>query len=98
MHDESEQLDLNFGAPVSDGYANWLWERESAIRRIAEEWGIPLNRSVRLRLFGISAEFQGLLRLAEMPLKISRQHPLKLKMDRHVFDISEIEACTVISS
>lgn len=98
MHDEPEQLDLNFGAPVSDGYANWLWEREAAVQRIAELWGIPLGQSVRLTLYGIDGEFQGVLRLAEMPSKLDRSVPLKLKMGRHVFDISEVETCTVIAS
>lgn len=98
MHEESEQLDLNFGAPVSDGYANWLWEREEAVQRISEVWGIPLGQNVRFCLSGIDGEFQGVLRLAEMPRKLDRRLPLKLKMGRHVFDSSEVENCTVIAS
>ncbi len=98
MHEESEQLDLNFGAPVSDGYANWLWERDAAVQRIAAVWGIPLGQNVRLCLYGIDGEFQGVLRLAEMPQKLDRHLPLKLKMGRHVFDISEVESFTVIIS
>lgn len=98
MHEETEQLNLNFGAPVIDGYACWQWEQQAALRRIAETWGLPLNQNVRLRLAGISGEFDGVLKLAEMPERIDRRTPLKLRMHQHVFDSTEIEACTVISN
>ena len=96
MQNEWEQLNLDFGAPVADGYACWQWEQQAAIRRIAETWGLPLNRKVRLRLAEIDGDFEGVLQLAEMPQKIDRRSPLKLRMQHHVFDITEIEVCTVI--
>lgn len=92
--DENGQLDLNFGAPVGDGYANWQWERQEAVRKISELWGIPLNQPVRIRLCGIDREFTGKLSLAEMPVKLDRRQPLKLRMGHHVFDSAEIEACS----
>jgi len=94
MATTSNQLDLNFGAPVGDGYANWQWERQEAVRQISALWGIPLNQPVRFRLRGIDREFAGCLALAEMPARLDRKQPLKLKMGRHVFDSSEIEACS----
>lgn len=94
MSGMSNQLDLNFGAPVGDGYSNWQWEREEALRQISAVWGIPLKQPVRFRLRGIDREFTGCLALAEMPAKLDRKHPLKLKMGRHVFDSTEIEACS----
>jgi len=94
MAGTSNQLDLNFGAPVDDGYANWQWERAEAVRQISALWGIPLNQPVRIRLCGIDREFTGCLALAEMPAKLDRKLPLKLKMGRHVFESSEIEACS----
>ncbi len=94
MAGSSGQLDLNFGAPVGDGYASWQWERQEAERQISAVWGIPLNQPVRIRLCGIEREFTGCLALAEMPSKLDRRQPLKLKMGRHVFESSEIEACS----
>ena len=93
MNDDG-QLDLNFGAPVGDGYANWQWERQEAVRQISALWGIPLNQPVRIRLCGIDREFAGRLELAEMPAKLNRKQPLKLKMEHHVFDSTEIETCS----
>ena len=91
---ENEQLDLNFGAPVGEGYASWQWERQEAIRKISALWGIPLNQPVRIRLCGIDREFTGKLALAEMPSTLDRSRPLKLKMGRHGFNSTEIEACS----
>lgn len=94
MSESKKQLDLNFGAPVGDGYASWQWDRQEAVRQISAVWGIPLNQPVRLRLCGIDREFTGCLSLAELPAKLDRRQPLKLKMGRHVFDSTEIETCS----
>ncbi len=94
LSESSKQLDLNFGAPVGDGYASWQWKQQEAVLRISAVWGIPLNLPVRLRLCGIDREFTGCLALAEMPARLDRRQPLKLKLGRHVFDSTEIEACS----
>jgi len=98
MSDPPEQLDLNFHAPVGDGYANWQWDREQAVREVAAVWGLPLGQTVRVRLHGIDGESVGVLRLAELPRRLDRRRPLRLKMGRHVFESGELEACSVVQA
>jgi hypothetical protein len=96
MQSESTQLDLDFHAPVGDGYASWQWDREQTIKKIAEVWGLPLNRRVRVRLVNIDSEFEGRLGLAELPVSMDRRRPLLLKLAPITFSSTEIECCTVL--
>ena len=96
MTEEVQQLELDFHGPVGEGYANWQWDREQAVKRIAETWGLPLNRRVRLKLAGIDSEFEGKLSLVERPVSIDRRRPLTLCLPPLVFPNLEIERCTVI--
>lgn len=94
--DNNEQLFLDFAAPVADGYAIWQWQHTEAVKRIAETWGLPINRRVRLKLANIDSEFEGELRLAEIPLTLNRKRPLALKLAPLTFSSLEIERCTMI--
>ncbi len=98
MPDTFEQLVIDSQAPVEDGYAHWLWDREKAVRRVSEVWGLPIRRKVRVRLSGIDREFTDMMRLAAMPKKQDRRERLSLRMGRHVFQSSEIEACCLDAS
>jgi len=90
------QLELDFHAPAGDGYAVWEWDQEQAVKRIAAEWELPLNRRVRLKLANIDSEFEGELKLAEHPLTMDRRRPLLLKLTPLEFSSVEIERCAVI--
>jgi len=39
MIDDECQLDLDFHAPVGQGYEAWQWDREQAIKKISAAWG-----------------------------------------------------------
>ena len=95
MTHDSEQLDLNFGATVGNGYESWQWEQKEALRRVSLEWGLPLGKLVRVRFAGIDGDSVGILRLQTMPRVLDRNQPLKLRMGRHVFDSTEIESCSL---
>jgi len=96
MQNDMQQLDLDFQNPMGNGYKNWQWDREEAVKRIAETWGLPLNRRVRLKVVNIDSEFEGKLCLAEMPITIDRRRPLTLRLAPLEFSSCEIEHCTVI--
>ena len=93
----SEQLGFDFAAPATDGYAVWQWQHAEAVERIAATWDLPINRRVRLKLTNIDSEFEGDLRLAEMPSTLNRKRPLALKLTPLIFSSLEIESCTVIA-
>jgi len=93
---DAEQLDLNFHGPVGNGYASWQWDQQQAVKRVIEEWGIPINRRVRVKLTNIDSEFEGKLCLAEFPLTIDHRRPLLLRLTPLQFVSTEIESCTVL--
>jgi hypothetical protein len=94
MTDGNGQLDLDFHAPVGKGYEAWQWDREQAVKKIAELWMLPLNQRVRIKLVNIDSEFEGELTLAEMPVRLDGRGPLLLRLTPLCFSISEIERCT----
>lgn len=96
MNADATQLELDFHSAVGDGYANWQWDQQQAIKRISEVWGLPINRRVRVKLVNIDSEFEGLLQLAEYPLSIDRRRPLLLRLTPLTFFSAEIERCSVI--
>ena len=96
MSSDADQLDLDFHAPVADGYAHWLWDQQQAVQRISEVWGLPINRRVRLKLINIDQDFEGPLRLAQLPPDLNRNHPLSLCLAPMTFSNKEIERCTVL--
>ena len=51
------QLDFDFHAPATDGYAVWQWDRAAAERSIAAEWRLPIGRTVRVKLWNLDQEF-----------------------------------------
>ena len=96
MPPDSTQLELDFHAPVGRGYANCQWDQQQAIKQIAETWGLPVSKRVRLKLANIDSEFEGKLRLAEVPVTIDRRRPFALRVAPLEFSSLEIESCIVI--
>ena len=90
------QLDLDFHVPATDGYAVWQWDQEQAVRRIAEEWQLPIGRGVRVRLCNLDQEFVGRLRLDKRPARLDRKEPLALRVGDMPFLSVEIETCAVV--
>jgi hypothetical protein len=93
---DSNQLELDFHAPVGRGYANWQWDQQQALKRIAQTWGLPINKRVRVKLANIDSEFEGKLCLAEVPVAIDRRRPLTLRVAPLEFSSLEIQSCAVI--
>jgi len=93
---EIEQLEMNFGSPVGNGYETWKWDQEQAVKKIAGVWDLPLNRKVHLKLVNIDSEFEGVLTLAERPLSLDRRQPLILRLRPLKFSSDEIESCVVM--
>lgn len=96
MPTESQQLELDFHGPVENGFASWLWDQQQAVKRVIEEWGLPINRRVRVKLVNVDSEFEGILCLAELPLTIDRRRPLALRLAPLTFSSTEIESCAVL--
>jgi hypothetical protein len=86
-----DQLEFDFDAPNADvsGYENWRNENKARLKRIAAEWCVPLDSTVRLRLKNMEGEYTGYLILLEHPPKISRKRcgalRLRLNLDNKDF-------------
>jgi hypothetical protein len=93
---DPEQLPLDFNAPATAGYEMWQWGLAEAERRIAEEWELPLNAQVRVKLWNLDQEFAGRLKLARRPARLHRKEPLELRIASMPFLSTEIETCAVV--
>lgn len=93
-----EQLDLDFQAPATDGYDSWQWGLAEAERRVAAEYGLPLNAEVCVKLWNLDQEFRGRLKLVGRPRSLTRKEPVELRVGNMPFLSSEIERCTVLES
>ena len=90
------QLDLDFHAPAADGYAVWQWDQAQAVKRIGAEWNLPLNATVRVKLWNLDQEFEGRLQLVKRPATLNRKEPLMLHVGTMPFLSTEIESCAVV--
>lgn len=87
-----EQLELDFSSGTDDGYEKWRKERKNKIKAISNEWSVPLNKIVRLRIRNVPKEMKGSLTLLEYPKKIKRKSgPLKLRLNMNAVDF-ELDA------
>ncbi len=59
---------------------------------------MPISKKVRLKRFCIDGEFEGILELAELPLRINKKQPIELKIGRMEFPSNEIEKCSIITN
>ena len=90
---ESVQVELDFGRGDPAGYAKWQLQRAEWLDRIRREFGLPINRRVRVRLRDFGGEFCGLLTLVELPLNLREAHHQRLRVGNFEFAASEIESC-----
>ena len=93
---KSNQLDFDFKDSVVNGYKYWECDQKKIFKEISKTWGLPINRKVRLKLFDIDSEFEGILSLDEFPVSLNKSHPLSLRLPPLVFSSLEIEQCMVI--
>lgn len=82
----------------ANGYENWMREQEKKLSAIRAEWRLPLDKRVRVRLVNMDQEFEGYLKLAEIPAVLDHRHPLHLRIERMDFLSTHIEACVVLNS
>jgi|WetSurMetagenome_2_1015567.scaffolds.fasta_scaffold191902_2 hypothetical protein len=89
------QLEINFNAAGSEqGYQSWIEQRRAALKRLANEMGLPLGHPVEVWLpHGI--RLRGVLHLREEQLLVEESHTaaLELVVDGVPFKASEIESC-----
>lgn len=86
---------MDFAAPATaDGLARWHEQRRDAMRSLAAQMGLPLERHVIVRLRD-GVELTGKLRLREEKLFVSeeRDFRLELTVDGVSFTAAEIESC-----
>ncbi len=93
--EQGGQIELDFAASGRpDGMQSWREQRIAALKRMANERGLPLGREVEVNLIdGIRA--RGILRLAEECLFIDelRTPDLALLVDKVPFRESEMASC-----
>lgn len=92
----SEQMGFHFDAPppATDGLSRWHQERQNALRDLARQLGLPLEKNVEAILKG-GIRLRGILRLAEDELVLTpkRDLRLRLRIERCTFLPTEIESC-----
>lgn len=92
----AEQFEFGFGDPTSsnDGLAVWRACREEEFRKLARRIGLPLGHEVEVWLAG-SVRLKGKLELDEAPLFAENEDEtdLRLRIDRTVFPVGEMESC-----
>ncbi len=86
---------LDFDSGNSNGYENWIRNREAYYDLIREKWSLPVGRTVRVRLFNIDGEFEGKLQLVSQPDRIDGKGILHLRVNSVDFFNSDIEQCIV---
>ncbi len=105
MDADGEQLDFDFAADDllefprnlgEEGHHLFYSEQQRAIRDLADKFGIPLNRRVRLRLCGWDEEFEGKLMLDSLLVPSLREKTIRLRLGRLTFDNTHIERCRTI--
>ncbi len=87
---------LDFDSGNSNGYENWLRNREEYYDVIRKKWSLPVGRSVRVRLFNIDGEFNGKLHLTRRPQRLDGKGVLHLRVNSVDFFNSDIEQCIVL--
>jgi len=89
------QDEFDFGAGSnSEGYNQWLAQRQRALVELARKLNLPLNHPVEVWLAG-GIRLRGRLRLQEETLFVPEDHVprLRLQVDQVPFLIHEMESC-----
>lgn len=92
------QLAIDFDASYSEAsYAKWVDERHQRMRRIAQLWGLPLSRKVRVTLEGDRRDYEGILCLRSEPNSLAKPRPpLQLQVGERRFCSNDITALAAI--
>ena len=78
------------------GYRGFALEREAAIRKFEQRFGLILNKPVRITLVGMPGEFSGKLRLAELLPNEASPRVLHLRLADLEFTAADIETCSLL--
>jgi len=96
MSRDAEQLGFQFTAATGseDGLSRWHQQRQSSLRELARQLGLPLGHHSEVILKG-GIQLRGILRLAqdELLLETKRDLGIMLRIDRCTFLPTEIESC-----
>ena len=97
MSEENEQLEFDFSSGSEVGYQNWQQENREKLNQISNEWSVPINRNVEIKLFHIPKYMRGRLILLEYPKKINhKREKLKLRLNFNFKDFN-LESSSVNS-
>jgi len=98
---DRKQLGFDFGDPLMElpadpqgkGYDLFAEDRERAVEKLNERFGVLVNERVRVKLFGWDEEFEGRLILNSLLLPKSKKDEVPLRIGRVTFDVRDIERC-----
>ncbi|HMP72604.1 MAG TPA: hypothetical protein PKE55_05005 [Kiritimatiellia bacterium] len=82
--------------PAERGFQNFRSEREAAIQRLQEKFGIVLNRRVRVTLAGFPGDFTGIMTLDQLIPPGTPREALLLRIGKVQFEARDLESCVVI--
>ncbi len=83
--------------PTETGYWKYVAERNAALKRLEERFGLVLNRPVRLSLAGFPNEFTGRVLVDEILPSKKRKGLLRLRIGDVQFEPRDVEACVSIT-
>ena len=87
---------LDFDNGNLNGYENLQREKATFKEKVRQEWSVPLEKTVRIKLKGIDEDFEGTLKLVRNPVTINHKKPIQLKIGKTEFLSTDIKQCTVL--
>ena len=87
---------FDFENGSSNGVEAFRCELETYIEQVSEEWGVPVDKDVRVTLIDFEGVYTGRLVLVEKPSAIDRGIPLYLNVGKVFFYNSDIESVELI--
>jgi hypothetical protein len=78
------------------GYRGFALEREAAIRKFEQRFGLILNKPVRVTLVDVPGEFRGKLMLADLLPNDASPRVLHLRLADLEFTAADIESCSLL--
>jgi hypothetical protein len=90
---QAAQGELDFGRGNSVGYMLRKQEQAAWLARIQRESGLPVGRSVRVKLRDFDHEIAGRLGLVELPLSTTGACHVRFRVGSFEFGADELEYC-----
>ena len=78
------------------GFDRWARTQQKLIKKISDEWGLPINKKVNVTFQEIFRPVEGVLRLDEFPEIVTRGKPLRLRIGKMKFTNHDIDSCVVL--